>query len=1425
MWQDLVALSTIKDADAREIELRSTDTHLQWRYVGESTWTNLVSLNLITGPAGEAGAQGPAGEAGAQGPAGEAGAQGPQGDPGTDGRSVVSASIDDNTGIITFTYSDGTTEDIGVFSGDLSSPILSSAAINAQGELVFTLESGALINAGVLNTTIFEPTMRVDNYSALIFALNLLNQEIIETIEITASIVMRDQVSFRNVSFQDITFSDQGQLIIQDSLLFISDENSNSFSVLFKDAALANVTLTSAAISAGTFNRDDGFFALFFTDVIAIETLELQGAIDVSDERIQTLVSYQPLTIEQVFEDFFKKEAGTDEIYGLVILDPDGGIEPVLLASMGNMFISNQNDTPLTSADVFTLYGDYVIIGVVRIFGGSNASQSSFNPVIDVTLSETSDVLTFTFLNNETQNIVISSIQSITVSGSSIVVNNLNGDSLELLSNVISDIVLDQNELIIRYLDEEETRIPLSFNEDRLVLRLFDSQRPFDYSTVNIVSGASLEDISLFSNLNLDDLSVTFSESGDYIYDIDEGKLQSLVPADVIPLPSIFTVPLKSLLNDKYSQYIIAQEIFETATLDFGSGITTAAPGDSQLNQANASLQTVQRVVNTLTSLPLALRRDTQPDTVLNETLVLTVSVETLMAALLEEVSLDSTQKTLLQTEFETLSSQFDLSETFYRISTVEQLQSLALELNAQAILMNDLTLEPVENLSDALKDIRADIIDANSDLSLSQTLRSNWLTLGTADNPFTGWIIGNGFTLHDLTMQDNNRRAGLIAHAQNALIESLSLENVNVFATEWVGALVVEGTEALMLNDVHVLSGRVVQKNNRNSAFDFPYNLPKGASGLLGFTVIDDWLWLNNLSNHAHVQSNEISTGILGYIFSTTGASITLTRLANYGSIDGSFSAGISSLLNLESAALITLQSLSNYGSVSSSNQNIFAFDDDFGFIQESISSGIFGYLGIMETYSHLLDLSNLGPIKSEGLSAGVMGVLALDDSEQGLRLSNLHNSGTVSTTLPKFVEQLGLLGLFLSESEFSIASGIVGLLNGFNVTGSVVFNNVSNNGEINSVYLAAGILGSTQIPFDRELDIVRPSIMMNHVKNSGTISAGFVGGGISGWLIGNEINFSYVENFGLIQQVLPVSFFEAFDSINAPLDFDEFLRDFRGSVGGLIGYSNNVINQPMVIDVSANFGDVISLFGYAGGFIGSLDVGAFNNQPGRMDVFIRRSHQNSDIGGYHAGGFIGYIQGFGVDHLSFVSIEDSFVLSSIQYTDLLFGGGEDGIAGGFIGAVDDLHRTELKILNSYVSVTSFSDNIGLVLGSLTDGSTVELENVYVLHDTFEDHYLINAMDSVSGSSISMTNVALHGRPNTFVEIFPDSFNSSVTIVTAGSIELDVSTLSELITTLENSLGQREFWDMIEVYNRFYTVGFDFSKVNLPLLKWLDIE
>ena len=60
-------------ADGREIEIQNSGTDIQWRYEGETTWNNLVSISDITGPQGEDGAQGIQGVQGIQGPAGEDG--------------------------------------------------------------------------------------------------------------------------------------------------------------------------------------------------------------------------------------------------------------------------------------------------------------------------------------------------------------------------------------------------------------------------------------------------------------------------------------------------------------------------------------------------------------------------------------------------------------------------------------------------------------------------------------------------------------------------------------------------------------------------------------------------------------------------------------------------------------------------------------------------------------------------------------------------------------------------------------------------------------------------------------------------------------------------------------------------------------------------------------------------------------------------------------------------------------------------------------------------------------------------------------------------------------------------------------------------------------------------------------------------------
>lgn len=158
-------------ADAREIELRKSATAIQWRYTGDETWNDLVTLEEITGaqgeqgipgpkgdpgvtgaqgiqgiqgPAGPAGPQGepgpkgeqgekgeqgiqglqgptgPQGEPGIQGEKGEAGAQGeqgPAGEPGKDGRGITSVTIKAD-GHLQIDYSDSTEVDVGKVTGN-----------------------------------------------------------------------------------------------------------------------------------------------------------------------------------------------------------------------------------------------------------------------------------------------------------------------------------------------------------------------------------------------------------------------------------------------------------------------------------------------------------------------------------------------------------------------------------------------------------------------------------------------------------------------------------------------------------------------------------------------------------------------------------------------------------------------------------------------------------------------------------------------------------------------------------------------------------------------------------------------------------------------------------------------------------------------------------------------------------------------------------------------------------------------------------------------------------------------------------------------------------------------------------------------------------------------------------------------------------
>lgn len=93
-WNNLIAISELKGekgdqgeqgiqgekgetgnsgADGKEIKLQATDTYIQWKYDTDTNWTNLVPLSDLKGATGEQGIQGEQGEQGVQGEKGETG--------------------------------------------------------------------------------------------------------------------------------------------------------------------------------------------------------------------------------------------------------------------------------------------------------------------------------------------------------------------------------------------------------------------------------------------------------------------------------------------------------------------------------------------------------------------------------------------------------------------------------------------------------------------------------------------------------------------------------------------------------------------------------------------------------------------------------------------------------------------------------------------------------------------------------------------------------------------------------------------------------------------------------------------------------------------------------------------------------------------------------------------------------------------------------------------------------------------------------------------------------------------------------------------------------------------------------------------------------------------------------------------------------
>ena len=100
--------------DGREIELQNNGMTVQWRYVGDPDWIDLVDVSELQGPEGP---KGDTGDTGLQGPKGDKGDTGEQGDIGLTGPGFTTAEVDTDGDLI-IERTDSTTFNAGHVKGD-----------------------------------------------------------------------------------------------------------------------------------------------------------------------------------------------------------------------------------------------------------------------------------------------------------------------------------------------------------------------------------------------------------------------------------------------------------------------------------------------------------------------------------------------------------------------------------------------------------------------------------------------------------------------------------------------------------------------------------------------------------------------------------------------------------------------------------------------------------------------------------------------------------------------------------------------------------------------------------------------------------------------------------------------------------------------------------------------------------------------------------------------------------------------------------------------------------------------------------------------------------------------------------------------------------------------------------------------------------
>ncbi|MCH5182769.1 MAG: TIR domain-containing protein [Oscillospiraceae bacterium] len=578
-----------------------------------------------------------------------------------------------------------------------------------------------------------------------------------------------------------------------------------------------------------------------------------------------------------------------------------------------------------------------------------------------------------------------------------------------------------------------------------------------------------------------------------------------------------------------------------------------------------------------------------------------------------------------------------------------------------------------------------------------------NDIDLGGSDwtpiEGFSGTLIGNGFTIKNLTIESSADNIGFFA-TLDGFVSSLNFENAKVKVSgrkENIGIL------------CGSLNGTAVNISTSGSV-EAPIGTNVG--GIIGKVVNEGSYALASLKNTATVSGNEKVGGVIGSaedsISKYDSFTVTMHGLENTASVtaSGAYVGGIAGYVFLDntngSSYHITLHAaeLVNTGHVKGS----------------SFAGGIFGYAGTDSTESYLQDSSNASAVTAEcyvGAVAGQLYYITLDSCKNDG--STVSGTGYYAENGEKYAFVGGFVGRgYLANSctntvEIAYDGGgayVGGIIGYTDAIGSYTMSGLKNTAAISGNDCVGGIIGGMANIVSKYDNY---TVSMSGMENTASVTAsGDYAGGIVGYLFLENTNGSYT-----------VALY-ATELANT--------GDIKGNayVGGIFGYAGTDSEESYLQD-SSNASAVTAEY-YVGAVAGQLEiiklyscknngstvsatgyevvdgekyafVGGFVGRGYTADACTNTVEIAYDAGGAYVGGIMGYTDAAGEYSMSV--LKNTADISGNNYV--------GGIFGGMENRVDKYsnYTVSLHTFENTGSITASGNYVGGIAGSLDFGNS----------------------------------------------------------------------------------------------------------------------